>query len=305
MIWVCFFCGFFSWAAYGQSLDYLKPNNTNLVDQNIKKTEVGDMYLLRYDSTLSKEEILDFYRDSFIRQNIKEVDYNKRKDLIEGAFVFEGANRSVSVLFPPSSEGKTTYFVLLRDSSSLYDSKSVQEECKSCAAAMKKNKTLKIFENISSPHKVDFMPLYPGVKELEYVDWGIAQPPMLSIGYLTKSDSAQTVEFYLENMPGFGWELTDRQTHNNMYGASEWVSIVAPYTYCSRHPCENLLPEPIPPLKLRGETLTFVKEKEKCVITVHTFDDMVAKSKGTIYDLSIIEENGNTAIGIAYFYEGA
>ncbi len=302
IICIYFFCTFFQLSIYGQPLDYPIPYNTSLIDKTINRTKTGDIYLLEYNSTLSKENILDFYRDNLAKENIKEINYNKNKNLPEETFIFEGTLRRIVIFFVASyNDQATDYYVLVHENSYLPNPEAGQNVCKSCLEGLK-NKTIKLFENISFPHKIDFMPLYPDTKEVEYVNWPIANPPMISIGYLTKSDSAQVIEFYLENMPKFGWELIDRQPRDGMYEASDWVKIVAPETYCAHHPCANILPEPIPPLKLRGETLTFEREDQRCIVTIHTFDDIVAKSKGTIYDLSVVEENGNTAIGVAYFY---
>ncbi|MCQ9206198.1 MAG: hypothetical protein NG737_07810, partial [Omnitrophica bacterium] len=65
----------------------------------------------------------------------------------------------------------------------------------------------------------------------------------------------------------------------------------------------DILPAEVPPLKIKGETLTFTKGNKKCILTVHTFVDIVKLSVGTVYDLSVVRQNGNTVISVVYYYK--
>lgn len=296
--------------AQSKPTSHAKPYSTDLVDEIINETELGTVSLRKYSSSFSEDRIVDFYRDFFSQQGLEELYPEDKDSLVQGTpddrFEFVGEHTRATIIFVPSVNSRVKYYVSIYDRRDLYKigkRKKAAWSKQKRKKALKSGKTIKFFENITDPRKVDFMPIYPDVMQLEYVDWNSVGRPMISIGYLTSKDSSKVVNFYIENMPSFGWTLTKRDAHYlKNYETSEWIPMVAPYTYCAHNSCEPLLPQEIPLLSVRGETLTFKNRKEKCVITIHAFDDIVRKSKSTIYDLSVVEKYGSTAIGIAYFY---
>ena len=142
------------------------------------------------------------------------------------------------------------------------------------------------------------MPLLSGLKEIEYRIHN--NPPVVSLGYLTHRDANDAISFYTSEMPRRGWILTDKEDHLGSYTVEEWVPMLAPGT-TFKPECGLTIAFEIPRLKMHGSTLTFKAAGRKCVITVHTFDDAIELSKNHPYDLTGMEENGNTIIGVIYF----
>lgn len=156
---------------------------------------------------------------------------------------------------------------------------------------------------LTEPTKVDFIPMLSNIKQLEYIDWQSAQPPMISIGYISRESSSQVIAFYLNKMPSYGWHLTEQKPRQGTYQLAEWLPMLAPYTSTTYSRWKEVLPAEIPPLRIQGATLTFTKGSQKCVITVYTFEDIIQRARQQIvYDLTFMEDYGTTIIGIAYFY---
>lgn len=287
-------------------MSQVKPYSTDLMSEISRDTDLGVVSLRKYSSSLSEDRILDFYRDFSSKKGLEEI-YAEDKALqseSDDRFEFAGRHSRIVIIFVPSLNDKVEYYVSMYDRSNAYEiNKNKSSNRQKGKKALNNGKRIVFFKDITDPRKVDFMPLYHDVMQLEHVDWKSVGKSMISIGYLTPKKAEDVIKFYIANMPSFGWTLVKRETHySKYYKSSEWLPMVAPFTYCAYNPCEQFLPQKIPPLSVRGETLTFKNREEKCVVTVHTFDDIVRKSKRTVYDLSMVEKYGSTAIGIAYFY---
>lgn len=306
LIFVFFYCPL---VVQSKPIPLEKPYSTDLVDERSDETEFGTVSLRKYKSSLSEDGVIDFYRDFFSKQGLEELHAEDKASLLQDTpddrFEFVGRHTQATIFFLPSTEDKVRYYISMYDRRELYeiDKKKAARSKQKRKKVLKNGERIVFFKDITDPRKVDFMPLYPGVMQLEHVDWKSVGKSMISIGYLTPKKSKDVVNFYIANMPSFGWTLVKRDTHYpKYYKSSEWLPMVAPYTYCAHNSCEPFLPQEIPLLSVRGETLTFKNREEKCVVTAYTFDDIVRKSKRTIYDLSMVEKHGSTAIGIAYFY---
>jgi len=283
----------FNFYVNAEYLDLSKPFGTELVNKTEDKE--NKLVIYEYQSKLSKEQIIKFYHSVFKNEKFEEK--NTKYDISEKNtffFVNELKQKNITLTFMLFSEeqGKITrYALIMGDEFPLADAKDKYPR------ASAETFISAIFQNISDPRKLDFMPVYPNSKQFEYLVW--ENPPSISIAYLANDDADLVQNFMITNMPSFGWKLTDREPHIGRYAFSEWVAMVAPYSnFCTKCYEYN-----IPLLKIKGITLTFQKESKKCIVTIHTFDDAVELSKSTTYDLTAMEDYGSTVIGIVYFYD--
>ncbi len=275
------FCIFWN-TVYPQTFDYTNPYGATLVTEKKKNLEKGISIVCIYKTDLTEEDVASYYRELFLQQGFVETPTTGK------GYRFQGEFKGARLFFSPSffGEGENTYILTLYELANKYKVKAPPKDEQKIKVAI-----------IREPHYVDFMPLYQGVKELEYIEWRSANP-MLSIGYISHDDSNKVIEFYLKNMPEFGWELFERKPHTGTYELKQWASIIAPYSSF----CTECIKERVPPLEIRGETLTFRNGVQRCVITVYTFDNVLNYLNNTKYDISFLEQYGTTIIGIAYFH---
>ena len=268
----------------------VKPYSTELISKNEKKREKGSSVVYNYSSQLDKEDILDFYREIFLSDGLEETSVS------ESVFIFKSPYKHAAITFVPSLKGKKVDYYL---AIAAVNEKTIQEFERNKAYSNRSKFSPPI--RVTQAKRINFMPVFPRAKQLEYVNWEKARPPLISIGYLSHRGSAEVIGFYLSKMPSFGWTLAKREPHDGAYSTSEWIPMVAPASaFCTS--CD-ILPAEVPPLKIKGETLTFTKGNKKCILTVHTFVDIVKLSVGTVYDLSVVRQNGNTVISVVYYYK--
>jgi len=265
------------------------PFGAELIDKKENKKEQSLIYL--YRSKASMEEVLEYYRGAFVQQGFKEQKLNNTSN--PDIFINNKEKTIILLVFPPSlNEQETAYSLTIGKMAETTISK---EQLASSLSNFS--------NNIRDPQKLDFMPVYPNAKQFEYGTWEAS----LSVGVAYVShDSAEAIEkFYLDEMPSYQWDLVDREPSQGAYNFSEWFSKIAPYSqFCSK--CNSSLMQDeflgIPPLTIKGSKLTFAADGKKCVITIYTFQDIIEKAQGTMYDLSFMKQYGNTIIGIVYFY---
>jgi hypothetical protein len=104
-------------------------------------------------------------------------------------------------------------------------------------------------------------------------------------------------------MPSFGWQAVDNVSNQGTYNFSQWFKFIDPFSKALPMLEARNYEEFIPPLAVRGKTLTFIQGGKSCTITIYRFDDIVEKAKGTIWDASDFNQYGRTVIAIFYFPE--
>lgn len=303
------------------------PSGTRLVKQNSDSVNTSKKSESIYVSRLSKKNIIGFYQKHLGQQGFEEKVASMRlkrkppkavKRREKNVFMFyrQADQTYIELIFLEQQEGETKYKLntvkfkntIVDNSSDCQGSNCKYKEGSSADTyylSKDKSKESSIPIRLAEPKNTDFIPMLSNVKQLEYIDWSNNQPPMISIGYLSRQDATVIINFYLEKMPSYGWELIDNQSHQGTYSVGEWIPMVAPYTSLQKN-YKKVLPYSVPLLKLRGATLTFVNSSQKCILTIYTFDDIISQAnQQAIYDLQFMEDNGTTIIGVAYFYEGA
>jgi len=278
-------------------------------ERNDRIDFVGSDYY--YDSELSKQDILDFYRKQFKSQGYHEVNKDTRGDK-KTVFIFKDKDeKKVYVLiFSVRMKGMPLRYTLKVGQFKEYSVEDVLRKAPPELAAQMKEmidsykqrqrveiQNVHLLQHLEQPRRTDFMPLFPGVRQIEYNEW--KAPPSISTGYLTPVDANEVISFYIERMPSYGWLLKSREDHTGRYTIDQWFPMIAPRSkFC---PSCGAIPVEVPPLQIHGATLTFSSGKKKCIVTVHTFDDAVELSYNHPYDLSAMEQYGSTIIGVVYY----
>jgi hypothetical protein len=126
---------------------------------------------------------------------------------------------------------------------------------------------------------------------------------MTGLAYFSPQNIESLREFYLKQMPGFGWNLVDSQSHRGRYEFFQWLKIVNPFTKHLPNLKEIGYDVTIPPLTVEGTTLTFEQGIKTCTITIYNFPDILSDSQNTKWDLwaKDIAKYGKTLICVYYF----
>ncbi len=277
---VCFFLFAFVFNLEAESIPV--PRQTELSRQEgpverINYTEVTK----NYRSQLSAEEIISFYRRHLSSLGFQEL----RDPLIPaGFFAFEKTLmhlhplRSVMIRIQPGQEGYKTFYSLTEHERTL--------------------QPILPFPSFAQPQELDFAPVFGQSRQFVYNTYW---HPMIGVGYLSEQDPSVISEFYLKNMPSFGWELAGQESHQGRYSIYEWLLVVDPFTKVIPNMEVASYDEVVPPLQVRGRTLNFRRGGESCTITVYNFPDIVERARGTFWDAGPIQKYGNTLICVYYF----
>ncbi len=247
------------------------PLQTELLEKEEFTTQGSEVVLLRCCSKLSYDEILSFYRKRFLAQGLKEFS-------LEGIFIF---SRGPFIT-------KTLYFLSEEDN----------QLCYKLEERYAKRISVLPIADFSSPRQLDFMPTFLEATEFVYSTYFA---PMTGVWYLSFKDAEEVANFYLKNMPDFGWKLLGDSPRQGVYSFSEWFVLIDPFSKVLPRLEEEGYPEYVPPLKVRGRTLSFTKDKESCTITIYKFEDILEKAEGTVWDVSALATYGTTVIGVFYF----
>ena len=271
--------------ALTQPFGFPQPAKTKLVekDKSVSDRKVTTTYR-RYQSQLPPQRVITFYRRMFNKQGFKEEGTSREIDPQKNDFTFKKENKKIFLTIIPFSDESCGYTINIVDTPSL-----------------KETGLPPGFPNynFSHPQKLKIMPVYPDSKEFK----NEKHPVALAFGYLTPSPAEEVSDFYLKNMPEYGWSMVSNESNQGSYKLSEWVKIVAPYTkFLLASGCKEL-EVMLPSLSIRGKTLKFENGMKGCELTVYTFEDIITNLKHMEFDLSPIEQYGNTVIGVAYFYD--
>ncbi|MDD5195690.1 MAG: hypothetical protein PHQ96_08485 [Candidatus Omnitrophica bacterium] len=280
---ISFIVLFFSrWFASAVELDFSLPQGTEIIEQGKKTaTATESITISRYRSELSKGQIMNFYERELSTRGWKKFqpitgDEKRYQDTL--LYVKDGINTFTVVISPYLENEKILYNIIIAEPT----------------------KIVALRETFNPPRQLDFMPVPDAATEFVYNTY---YTPMIGLGYLTHDSVESVGNFYLSNMSKFGWILQNNETKEGMYSLSEWIKIVDPFTKAVPNLEAIGFASLVPPLSVKGRTLTFAQGKKSCTITIYKFDDILAKAVGTMFDMSFMEEHGTTLICVYYFYD--
>jgi len=250
------------------------PKYTEIISQ--KKTSEANVERIvsHCCSSLSKEEILQFYKEIFFSQKMKGGESFGSDIIMFERFPF----LSKSIRFIDENSNRRCYIL----EENYY-------------------KNIKVLPTagFTSPQKLDFMPTLSNAMQFVYSTYFY---PMTAVWYLSFATPDEICDFYIKNMPSFGWKLKDVVVNKGIFNFYDFFLMVDPFSKALPMFKDYGYQDFIPPLSLYGKTLTFIKEdKSRITITVYKFDDILQKAENSVWDVSDFKNYGTTIIGIFYF----
>lgn len=283
--------------AQAQLFSLAAPHQTRFIDKQEINSTIFTGTLYKYESELDKEQILDFYRDSFKREGYKQMDVkDEDAQTIVATFFNEKTRQTRRIVFSPGVKEGTIRFFLQVGTSEIDNKLYIKPPNQPCCGPL--DVTAALTKIARAPRQPEFMPLFHEMQELEYIEW--KNTNAVSAGYISQVDADKAIKFYLQEMPSYGWSLAERTNHAGWYTIDKWFPIVAPDSAFVPADFPSLV-KTIPPLSMRGATLTFKRDNEKCVVTVHTFDNADKILRNHPYNLSALEKFGTTIISVMYY----
>ncbi len=275
----------------------LPPDTTEV--RQMQEVKIGDIAPKStvYESSLSAEEVLSFFKTQLPRYGWKEIDYQKKmaqllqidpnaslraaqgmgvspqslQNLIGNTSVYKiiyftnEQNETLILSFLPvgfqSPGGKKTRFYLNRATS---------------PGLQKSNKTLQEFFP-EQPQKLPFMPLYPRAQQVYLMK---SSANRITVGYITTDDIDSVARFYVERMPENGWRYStlsaDLDKKMNLDEVKRQVAQQKEKSQdCPNCPGKEITPQSLEQVanfieNMRMKNIVFVKgNNESCTISIN------------------------------------
>ncbi|MFA5437315.1 MAG: hypothetical protein WC293_01925 [Candidatus Omnitrophota bacterium] len=220
---------FISSFAFGNISDIPLPSDAKMVSQKSANIGPSQSFIYNYETSISPERLRSFFKKEMVR-----VGWTEQK---QGFYMKDGYLSMVVIMPSKDKENKTRFTI----SFSRIPSK---EE----VLAFSKDK----------PDKLNFMPVYPGSKQVFL--WDL--PTGVSASYEVEKDIKDVVFFYKSGMLNYGWLLV-----SEIPISTETVNIDCP-------DCQKSQNKAAPSTALRNvnmnkASLTFSRKgKERCTIRI-------------------------------------
>lgn len=220
---------FISRYAFGESPTIPLPANVEIVSEKTANIGPSQSVISIYETTLSLDRVRSFFKKEMARAGWVEQ---------KQGFYMKDGYLAMVMFMPPKGKGDKIRFTVS------YSRIPSKEE----VLAAGKDK----------PDKLNFMPVYPGSKQLFL--WDL--PTGVSASYETEKDIKDVVFFYKSGMLNYGWSLV-----NEIPISVETVNIDCP-------DCQKSQNKATPSADLRNvnmskANLTFSRKgKEKCTIRI-------------------------------------
>lgn len=171
------------------SLDVPKHPNSELVKKISRKVGHDKTITYIYNAPLSQQQILQFYREMLTSQRWDEKDFFGTGRLLDSQGTrrmhsfFKDGDVIVLCFIPSLEDGNVSYGVMI----------------------IKGGKKLSdySFQGFDDEQDINFAPLYMGAKQFKIEKYS----KKVVAGYIACADLEEVRDFYISNMPSFGWEL--------------------------------------------------------------------------------------------------
>ncbi|MBP7215887.1 MAG: hypothetical protein KBA46_01235 [Candidatus Omnitrophica bacterium] len=265
-----------------QSAEVLVPPSTEKVKSSTSNFMGEDMNVVMYESSLSFSQIKQFYRNELAKQGWEEMVVPLSRDTSGSsvtvdvvAFMKDKKTVLNIAYLPIENDAGKTFFSVGWSQMPSYD-KLVNSE----------------------PTKIDFIPFYPGAKQMMYKTIGSG----VQIGYLSKDAIETIIAFYKSRMVGYGWEIEEEmpiESDGVTYTQEEREQLLK---YCRECAQDAVLPTSV------SGTLTFRRgAQETCQIFVQQVHANIGLSSPgyneAINDPNNIDVMNSSVIGVFYSKE--
>jgi len=266
-------------------LKFAYPPRTELVEQDRKdeKNILGTS--LEFSSQLSKEAIVDFYRNLFISQGFKED--KEIASLPDLALVNE---KDIMFIFTKGALTTVVLNVYYRDEKkelNYYVLNSVEVKYLLDLSS----------QNLGKPQKLKGVPVNFQTKEL-YPSKEEPQGKEATYMYLASSKLRDSIDFYKKQMPFFGWKLIDEEPREGRFNLLTATSRTKDLAQVSQSP-EKLFPGA--DVNVEGITLTFQKQNKQCVVIINQLKDSAeVLRQNKIVNPDYSKKQGDILISVFY-----
>jgi len=206
----------------------------------------------QYRSLLTQGEILRFYQQKLTREGWRQVDVPLQQasgfNSLNRTFNFVKGNNTLTLIFSPfTAEGFVFYAISAGEPSETGSPAEAQE--------------LSSDDMFKEPEPLDFMPIYPGSKQIDYSKTSSG----LRAGYSATGGMEAVKGFYLQKMPQKGWNLVDqRYMGGDEYDLSRVDSTDCPT--CPKIPSEAK--EAMAKIDMKGVALRFQQGSKTCMVNI-------------------------------------
>jgi hypothetical protein len=236
----------------------------------------------KFVSRLSRGKIVDFYRGYFLSQGYKEI---KDSNIPEKISMFsKGMRRSFTlcVYYHDKKSDLTYYFI---------------DNFKMLHAYPLANR------KVTQPQKLEFMPVYSQAMELGKGDKNEKE---IGAVYIGKGTIDEIVEFYLKNMPEFGWNLTNKQIQHTKSKLWDAVAVISGLDLSVKSQVADALIGEDVSVDIEMALLTFSsndkeKSEKKCIISILQFNDSYEDlEKNEVVSTNFLKKYGRNLINVHY-----
>ncbi|MCQ9208767.1 MAG: hypothetical protein NG712_05255 [Omnitrophica bacterium] len=252
-----------------QVFSFPKPNHTKFIDKKVTKADGEADTVYRYESKLSKKEVLDFYRNVFSRQGLKEKDFTgTNSDYEKPSIIFSKDEFGfIAVILGHYARGETLYYRIFSN---------------------KKEKLIEFKKSLrDKSYNIKFAPAYPKAKIYYFND---TKHPAVSVKYLASGLINSIANFYLEKMPEFGWKLAKRKSYRDKCSLSEIIG-------CDLCAEDN---KRLPKIRASRVSLIFKQEGKVCNILITKANKLIKTLDSLNIDSTSFKKFGNISIGVIY-----
>lgn len=237
-------------SAFSQFFGLSKPNSTNLVSKTNEEIAGGQFTVYQYHSSLTQSQVLQFYQDKLSIKGWSKMDL-AMPEVIGKAF------RDRVYNFVKGGEMLVLNFSPVKAQKRIFYSISVGNSPKSKVVGGEEEFSEEAFKE---PKFLDFMPIYPGSKQVDYRKI----PSGIQVGYMASGGIEAVKGFYLQRMPQQGWSLRDEKyIRGDQYDFSN-IENDCPT-------CPKLPPgakEMIADINMQGVFLEFKQGSKSCLINI-------------------------------------
>lgn len=242
--------------AFSQIFGLPKPYNTDLASKTNEEIAGGQFTVYQYHSSLTQSQILQFYQDKLSGKGWSKMEL-AMPEVIDKAFqdrVFnfvKGDGMLVLNFSPIKAQGRIFYSISVGD---FPKPKVVEEGEESSTEAFKE------------PKPLDFVPVYPGSKQVDYRKI----PSGVQAGYMASGGTEAIKEFYLQGMPQQGWSLSnERYIDGNQFDLS---NIENDCPTCPK--LSSDAKEVVADINMQGVLLEFEQDSKSCLVNITNMDGL-------------------------------
>jgi len=265
-------------SAFPQLFGFPTPRSTKLISKNQENIVGTQFTVYQYHSSLSQGGILQFYQNKLKAKGWSKMDLPKEQMMAAAfqnrVFNFVKGDEMLVLNFSPIKAGEFIFYSI-----------SIGKSHKVKSGKDDQGQPLEMFKE---PESLDFMPIYPGSKQVDYREI----PSGVQVGYLITEGMEVAKGFYLQKMPQYGWGFVDEHyVGGNQYDASNIESDCPTYP---KLPIEAK--EIIDNVQMKGVMLEFEQGSKSCLINIVEISGLESASGTDLTSLSL----GDTIITVLY-----